>query len=71
MMEDNMITRLALAALISAAAAGSAFALIPAGEATRIGTANETIIPKTQAWEVINTLTVEECATETCEDNAS
>lgn len=67
-----MITRLALAALIAAAAAGSAFALVAPAEVTSLNApANETIIIKTQDWQIFNSLTVEECETETCEDNAS
>jgi hypothetical protein len=72
MMEEKMIARFALAALIAASAAGSALALIPEAEIVSLdSTANETIIPKTQDWQLINTLTVEDCRTATCEDPAS
>lgn len=67
-----MITRFALAALIAASAAGSAFALIPAEQVSALDvTVNETIIEKTQDWQLFNPLTVEECQTATCEEQAS
>jgi hypothetical protein len=72
MTEEKMIARIALAALIAASAAGSALALIPDSEFTAIEAyANETIVTKSQSWHLIDTLTVEECLTETCEDTAS
>ena len=61
-----MIARFTLAALIAVAAAGSARALIAPFEATSFP--NETVIEKNQAFPLVGTLIVEDCATETCED---
>ena len=63
------MTRFALAALIAAFLAGSAFAVIPDAAVIALDVkTNETIIEKTQGWDMFNPLTVEECQTPTCED---
>jgi hypothetical protein len=64
-----MLARFVLAAVLAIAAAGSAPALIPGHQATRLAEPrNETVIEKNQAWPVFGPIIVEECANETCED---
>lgn len=64
--ETNMI-RIALAGLITAAAAGSALALIPAHQATELAaTRHETVIAKTETWSAVSPLTVDECIDDAC-----
>jgi hypothetical protein len=66
-LREKQMIRIALAAVISAAAAGSALALIPAEQVTSINdTRNETIISKTETWSLVSPLTVEECVDEAC-----
>lgn len=59
--------RIALAGLITAAAAGSALALIPAHEATWLPvTSHETVIAKSETWTLVSPLTVNECIDDAC-----
>jgi hypothetical protein len=65
--DSRMIVRIAFATLLTAAAAGSAFALIPAGQVTAIAdTARETVIAKTETWSLVSPLTVAECIDDEC-----
>jgi hypothetical protein len=59
--------RIALAGLITAAAAGSALALIPVHQATEFpATRHETVIAKTETWSLVSPLTVDECIDDEC-----
>lgn len=64
--ERHMI-RIALAGLVTAAAAGSALALIPAQQIAWFPEfGKETVIAKTTTWEIVSPLTVQECLDDAC-----